>query len=525
MGLRTQARKAWDGAVDAALLAVSPQRAQVRRHFRRMDADADYRESVLLALRVRGYRAAHESGSKTPWANAVRSADGEILGDLVRLRNRSRELNRDDSIGSGITNTFVNNVIGTGMRPQARTGDPKKNERLEAVWKEREDELSPVDVLSHGEAQRLLFRKVLEDGDVLRKAVYGRDEPVWFETIEADRLATPQTKAGRDGSFRDGVERGRDGRPVRYWIVKAHPGDGIAAVGASEQDFLPIEPEFVRHLKVTERPGQSRGVPLFHAILQDVRDLDLLILASLKRTQIAACLAAFITSPQGAADVLEATATKYGYKMDQALEPGMMFKLYPEETVETLVPNFPTPELVPFVILLARRIGAALGISWQIVLKDFSDSTYSSARSDLLEARRTFEVYQQWFIKKCLAWEWRVVLEEARLRGDVRLNDVSDEELGAVQWTPNGWQWVDPLKEAQAVEIELDIGTTTLRDVAASKGRDWEELLEQRLREEAREAELRKDLKLPARTPRRVPVAPEAEETKPKRMRLLGHEA
>lgn len=514
MSIRSQLRKSWGGAVDAAFLLASPRRAQIRQHLRRMDNDPDYRDAALMAMRLRGYRGAKPSDTKTPWGNTTRSADAEILGDLAALRSRSRELNRDDSIASGLTRSFVNGVIGTGMVPQARTGDPEKNKRIEAIWAVRKDNLSQADDLTHEEAQRLLFRKVLEDGDVLRKAVYSPDEPVWFETIEADRLATPHNKSA--ATIRDGVERDGIGRPIRYWILKQHPGDTVGAIPRTTEAFMPpVDKRYVSHLKITERPGQTRGVPLFHAILQDIRDLDLLLVASLKRTQIAADLAVFITSPQATSDILEATAQKYGYKLEQSLEPGMIFKLYPEESVDTLIPNFPTPELVPFVILLARRIGAALGVTWQIVLKDFSDSTYSSARTDLIETRCTYGVHQGWFIQRDLNWEWRIVMEDAVLRGD--LDDVTHTDIAAVEWIPNGQPWVDPLKDAQATQIKLEMKVTTRRRVAAALGCDSEELLREALLEEKQEIDMRKELGLPEMIQKKADIKPDDDEDKPKK--------
>jgi hypothetical protein len=144
--------------------------------------------------------------------------------------------------------------------------------------------------------------------------------------------------------------------------------------------------------------------------------------------------------------------------------------------------------------MLCRRIGAALGVSWQIVLKDFSASTYSSARTDLLEARQTYVYFQKWFIEKYLDWQWFAVMEDARLNGE--LPGITPEEIEMVTWIPNGWRWVDPEKEAKGVQIELEIGITSLRDVCASQGKDWEEVMRQRLVEEKREKELRKEMGL-----------------------------
>jgi lambda family phage portal protein len=469
--------------VDGAIAVVSPRRAVRRAHYRRMDKDPDYREMMTAVLRARGYRAAKSGDTVTPWIGSGRSADAEILTDLPTLRNRSREVARDDPVASGLIWTFVRNVIGTGLRPQARTDDPEKNKRIEAVFRSRMNDLSPADNLPHGLSQALKFRRVIEDGEMLVKlSKRSAGEPVIFEHIEADRLATPMDIGARrtEGEIRDGVEKDRNGIPVAYWIAKRHPGDTFSLATARRTDFERVEPRAIKHLRIIERPGQTRGVPMFHAILQDLRDLDLLLLASLKRVQIAACLAVFIKSEGDVEEVLEGTAKKEGYVLDQRLEPGMIFKLPLNDDVSTLLPNFPTPEFESFVIMIARRIGAALGVSWQIVLKDFVKSTYSSARTDLLEARQAYTFLQRWFIDSYLVWEWRQVLEDARLRGDPRMAGVTDEDIDRVQWIPNGWRWVDPVKEVMAIKTALELGLTTLQDECARLGKDWEEVVEQR---------------------------------------------
>ena len=50
-------------------------------------------------------------------------------------------------------------------------------------------------------------------------------------------------------------------------------------------------------------------------------------------------------------------------------------------------------------------------------------------------------------------------------------------------WIGPGRGWVDPVKEAQAADIRMQTGLSTLQDEAAEQGRDWEELLDQRERE------------------------------------------
>lgn len=466
---------------DWAVSLVSPRRAWLRGHLRRMDHDADYRDSVFKLMEMRGYRAAR-NGSGGKWAAGLQGPDASTVNDLATLQSRSRQLGCDDPIASGLKLTFTTNVIGTGIVPQARTADEELNAALEAVWDERADRLHPADGLTYGEAQAVKFDRVWEDGGVLiRRVRRSAGEPVWFEIIEIDRIESPiaQKALVPGGSIVKGVEKDPAGVPVAYWIRRA--GEGLVA---AVQGFDRIDASEVCHLKLRGRPGQTHGVPALYAVVQELRDFDLLILASLKRAQIAACLAVFLKSSVSTDVILDVTAREYGYKLDQTIEPGMIWKLAPDEDIQTLVPNFPVPELMPFVVMLARRIGAALGVSWQIVLKDFSESNYSSARTDLLEARGRYVVLQQWLIRKLLNWEWFTVMEDARLRGDLRLARVSDEDMAAVYWIPNGWRWVDPQREAAATRIELETRIRTLRDVCAGQGSDWRETISQSLLEE-----------------------------------------
>lgn len=501
-------------ALDAVYGALWPDRAARRRHLRRLDSDTEYREAALTALRVRGYRSADTGKGQTPWQSGGfigRSADAEVLYDLPTLRNRSRELNRDDPLASGLTSEFVRKVVGCGLHPQARTSDREKNARMEAAFADLTRDLSPADGLSYGALQRMRLRKLIEDGEVFVKRTITDDDVILTETVEADRILTPAgTEAQSEGgSIRGGIERDRWGRTRAFYVRRTHPYDVLTEIGPAfattsfsaqigADQFQRVPADQVLHSKLSGRPGQTRGVPLFHAVMQDLRDLDLLLLATLKRTQIAACLAVFLESSDATTSLLDVTAEKYGYQLDQELEPGMMFKLYPGEKVSTLNPNFPTADVERFAILLARRIGAALGVSWQTVLQDWSTSNYSSARTQILEDRITYSVLREQFIADVCLPEWRWVMEWGRLIGDQRLRDVTDEDIASVQFVNDAQAWVDPEKEAKAVELKMAIGLTCLRDEAAALGKDWEDLVRQRAAEEALRAEVRAEFGLDA---------------------------
>jgi len=484
---------------DHTIGLVSPKskkkRREYRRHFYKMDNDPVYAESMDILFKLRGYRNARTGKGQTPFLGNNDSPDSQIRNDLQSLASRNREVNRDDPIASGISWTFTTNVIGTGINPQARTGDDTKNDLLESVFNERKNNLSRADDMQYYEAQRMQYHSTLESGNIFVKAAKRNLlDPVWFETLEFDRLGTPMD-SGAD--IIDGVEKDRNGVPVAYWFRKP----STQGTGTSVKDYDRVPAEFVTHLAFfKERPGQTMGVPQLHAVLQDLRDLDLLLIASLKRTQVAACLSVFIKSESDPDDLFDSTAEKYGYILDDTLEPGMMYKLYPDESIETLIPNFPTAEFKDFIIMLARRIGAAVGIPWQLVLRDFGESNYSSARTDLLEARSTFKMHQKWFYEKLLQWQWEWVLTDAKDRGDSRMATITPEDIKAVHWITPGWQWVDPKKDADATMLKMQMGLTTRQIECAAQGLDWEDVMDQQLREELAEQAARESMGLPPRT-------------------------
>jgi lambda family phage portal protein len=248
----------------------------------------------------------------------------------------------------------------------------------------------------------------------------------------------------------------------------------------------------VHYRRGDERPGQTNGVPLLHSVLQDLHDFDLLMLASMKRSQVAACLSMFITSSAADEDLLPLAAEDYGYVLKEKLEPGGIMRLFPGEQAQFLSPNMQVPELAQLAMLIARRIGAGVGISPQAVLRIWEGLTYSAARTVMIDDDKTFDADRVDLVDEVLAWEWRLVHEDALLRGDRRLVDarVTIADLDLVRWIAQKRPWVDPKNEAEAIKLELEMGLTTVAEECARRGRDWREVIRQRLEVEAYTREL-----------------------------------
>ena len=67
-----------------------------------------------------GFDGARNDRLFADWNPLNVSADADILNDLDKLKARCRQLIMNDPHAAGMMNSFVSNVIGTGLKPQSR---------------------------------------------------------------------------------------------------------------------------------------------------------------------------------------------------------------------------------------------------------------------------------------------------------------------------------------------------------------------------------------------------------------------
>ena len=452
------------------------------------------------------YKGASKTRLRQDWAPGGYSADADLLPELSDLRERSRDLNRNDAHAAGITSTLVTNTVGTGIKLQSRidakalgiSDEQAKQLRFEAerAWDKWCNFADAGERLNFDEIQGLVDRQILENGEAILQAVMIQSDdsrPFYFalDNIEADRLDTPWDKKS-DKNIRYGVEIGDRGQPVAYWINKQHPGDSTFMKKFGMNDFVrvPAKNELgrknIHHLFPVLRAGQTRGVPFFAPVLTYFKDLADYMEAELVAARIAACFAIFIkkddayNSAQAYTDQTNAAGQR-----EQELEPGMIEHLGPGEDITSFNPNRPGGTFEPFVDRILRALATGLNLPYEIVAKDFSKTNYSSARAALLQAYRYFKVRQKFLSTHLNQPCYEMVLEEAWLRGEFGVNDFYENkyEYCRAMWVPQGWQWVDPLKEAESSKLAINNALTTLADECAAQGKDVEEVLEQRARE------------------------------------------
>jgi lambda family phage portal protein len=453
--------------------------------------------------RRRAYEGALVSRLTADWVTSSTSADAEIDGSLVRLRNRSRQLLRDNPYVQAARRAIVTNVIGRGIRMQSRVPmvrgggrlDKPINDRIEAWWRRycRKEHIHAAGKLSFARILRQSMAAVPESGEVFIRLVpeqFGNSgTPLGLEILEGDLCDETHT-VGPDANgleWRMGVQVNRWGRPTAYRFRLRHPGDVSGAVGYKTTD---VPAEQIIHLFIPERPGQTRGVPWFASSIKRMHHVAGFEEAEVVGKRARSSLMGFIQSPEGE---LVGDGVEDGERLTN-FEPGVFKHLAPGESITVPQLGNADTEYEAFLRPMLRSLAACSGVPYPTVSADYSQSNYSSSRLERLEVLELWRSLQDWMIEDVCQVVFERAMAAAVGVGTLQLPgyDLAPERYEAVKWFPRGWEFVDPQKEADANEKLVRGGFKLQAQVVAesSGGGDLEDLLVARAAEVNRAEEL-----------------------------------
>jgi lambda family phage portal protein len=457
------------------------------------------------------------------WDPVAGSADSDLLPDLGTLRPRSRDLSRNHGIASGAHQTLVDNIVGTGLRlvsmPDYRAlGKDKKwaeawSTDVESKWRAFAEttDCDAAGQLNFYGLTRQVFMGGMLNGESLAIPLWlpGRGKySTKMQIVEADRLSTPWGQI--DGpTMRGGVEIDQYGRPVAYNVRNIHPGDIYLSFmpNAFLWERIPAETPWGRkrviHVHDKERTGQSRGKPILTPVLTQFKMLDHYQRTEIQAAVVNAMLAAFIETPMDSASIAEMLGADPNAKQWQDVQTarneymaplagGAVIPVFPGDKVTAFTPARPAAAFGPFTEAVLRHIGAGIGLPYELLVKDFSKTNYSSARAAMLEAWRFFTGRREWLSTLFCTPVFGLWLEEAINAGQIEAPDFYEHQYAYTRcrWNGPGRGWVDPVKEATAAQIRMANNLSTLEKECSEQGMEWEEVLEQRAAERARMIEL-----------------------------------
>ena len=449
-----------------------------------------------------------------------RREEGEHRG---RSSARAQDLVANDAHAASVINSMATNIVGTGIEPQSRpkqevlgwTDEEVKRFQQQAEWVYRRwcKFADAREHMTFAQIQDLTVRSLLTNGEYFRIPIMlqGTRRPLGLalQSISPMRVTSPLDFSVQD-NIRDGIQLDSLGRPRRYFVYDPPRGTDMPS-GPTGTEMLgpgyfrkyrawlhPYRPGML-HGFVQKEDEQIRGTSILAPAMKLFRDMSDYLDYELIGTIVSSAFPVWIETDKAhdAADYYgtEGTDEEGDKTYYNEVPPGQVMYGNEGEKPHVLSSQKPSSTFGEFTKRMLKSEGASVGMPYEIVTKDFTETNYSSARAALLEADKTFRSIRNHFIMSFLQPTWGMVLEEAWLRGELELpRDIDFYEyydaLTEAIWIPPKRGHVDPVKETQADVKALREGTKTWSEVVQERGNDWEAHLDQIKRERDRISEL-----------------------------------
>ena len=417
---------------------------------------------------LRKYDGASRGRRAENWLAQGSSADAAAQAGRRILRDRSRDLIRNNCYAAKAVQVIVSNTIGTGIIGQARAQRSRRRSQqltdLFNGWAYDPLQCDFQGRLDFYSLQGLAMRTIVESGEVLIRRVITPDQkvPLQLLVLEPDFLDTTKDVSFEKGGYiREGIEYDRSGKRVAYYIYDEHPGENHLRVTNISSTRVPAED--ILHCFRQERPGMTRGVPWASPIMLRLRDFDDYTDAQLLKQKISACFAAFAIDT-------ESPDMGLGNELVDKIEPGMIEILPPGKDL-----RFANPPTIGDFDKISRQyllqIAAGFGITYEALTGDLNNTSFSSGRMGWLEFNRNIETWRwQMVIPQLLNPIWRWFVQSASTSG-IRMEGI------VAQWTPPRRELIDPSKEVNATIDAVRGGMMSLSEAIRENGYDPEEVM------------------------------------------------
>lgn len=428
------------------------------------------------------YKAGSVKGPSGRFGLAPFEQNTSIAREAKLIRTRARLLINNSPNVSGALRKIINNVVYKGIKPQVQFQSRRKEKQTEELWQswQKSQDLWKL--------QKQVLRHLIVDGGIFLHFYTDKDNavcPLGIELMTLDRLDESINGKLENGNFAfKGIELDARKNVVAYHIKEEQGYAFYMGLNFLQESKRILAKELLLIFN-QEYVGQLLPVSWLHSVIMTMHNFD----EYQESEQIAARLAA-------AFGVFLKTSAEYsGYSlnglgggtdsqnrpvsMNNYITSGRIDTLPPGTEIEIVENKRPGSNYVEYSKQCQKTVSSGMGLSYENFSNDFSEASFSSARTAILEERRGYEVLQEFLIQYFLLPVWEKFEEYAKDFGMVG----SKEEI-KVRWQRPGWGWVDPVKDSNAKKVQYEMGMTSLGILCAEQGYDFEEIALQRQKEQ-----------------------------------------
>jgi lambda family phage portal protein len=425
----------------------------------------------------RHYEGAAKTRRTQGWRTTSTDANAAMRPYSRLLRDRARDLERNNCFASGVPEIHANSIVGWGIKPTPENAGARSLKGAARVWKKHmESKAVDFDGLHNIYGlMRLAARTVSSSGSVLvrrrRPPASARLViPLQIQVLEPDFLddSKDNLSAPDGGQIVGGVEFDAAGKRVAYWLYETHPGSSTyrsRSASASKR----VSADDILHVFECFRPGQVDGVTWFAPALIKFRDFDELDDSKLLQQKIASCIAAFVVDPTGSG-VKVGGADAKGRPDVETFEPAMILRLTGGTDVKFANPPS-AADYDPYAKNQLRALAKCCRVTFEQFTGDYSMVNFASSRMARLEFNAHVH-HWRWdmMIPMFCDGVWKWAMDAAVIAGEV-------VETPTALWTPPPAALLDPEVEAKATLLSVRAGLQTQYDVIRERGHDPETFL------------------------------------------------
>lgn len=426
---------------------------------------------------ARGYAGAETSRLKSGRNAPSTSADAEIARAGRVLRNRMRDLVRNNPYAAKAVSELVSHAVGDGIIPRTKN---KKALKLFNEWSKVCDADGDLDF--NGQIA-LAARGMFESGNGMirrrtRRLEDGLPVPLQLQNIEIDLLDTAKEGLLSGGSkMIQGIEFDAIGRKRAYWMFGAHPGNSFYDPQTSIIS-KPVPASEIAHAFEKQRT-QVLGTPWGTPAMADTYNLAAYEEAEQTRKRLEACLVGVMTGGEDGDPIgmpmpdagVEPQALPPGIydvhgRRVEKFEPGMFYNAVGGRRIEFSQPAV-TDSYDPYKTSMLHTVAAGWRIPHAILTGRLDGVNYSSSKIGLEGFKRLISHVQWQIIIPMLLqpiWDW--FCEAAWIAGKL------DSPVVPVEWVPPRFYSADPLKDINARIKEVRAGFKSLSSGIAEGGED-----------------------------------------------------
>lgn len=423
------------------------------------------------------------------WQPTTESINAILNSNVEVVRARARDIVRKNPYASNSIDVLVSNCIGTGIKPQSKCEDAEFRKNIQKLWLDWTDACDYVNVVDFYGLQALVLRSVIESGECFVQFKPGDGDskvPLNLLVLEAEYLDSSRNYALAGGHVvRSGIEFDGKGKRVAYYMFREHPRELVQ----TNSEVVRVPANEILHIYRVDRPGQIRGEPWLANVLLKLHELDQYEDAELVRKKMAAMFAGFVTKidPDDNFFPKEKTEKETDFS---SLMPGTMQFLNPGEDVKFSSPADVGSSYDVFIKQQLRAIAIGMDITYEQLTGDLSFVNYSSIRAGVVEFRRKILAIQHHLmVFQFCRPVWNKFMETAILSNAIKIP--KDENYAEVKWIPQGFEWVDPVREQDAQKNAVRCGFKSRAEVVSELGYDIEEIDAEILADKEREKKMK----------------------------------